>query len=528
MNDLDGDSDLDLLLNSTDTCILYFENQGTPELANFVSVASNPFQNIYSYFAKPELVDIDNDGDLDLFASTYSDKQSGINYYKNIGSDQTPVFELQTGEQDPLNDFQINAYLYFPNFADLDADGDFDIVMPIFYDLSAYSGGDPIFYLKNIGSQTVAEFELLANLTTGMAAKADFVDLDNDDDLDLIYGEEYGKLVYFENTGNSQIADFDEVNFYDSPFYTLVFGDKLTPLLSDLDNDGDFDLALHNKIYNSTTNTFESKISYFKNTGSASNPQFIELTGNENPFDGIVGYSSSYSPIMKLIDLDEDSDLDLAIQNNYSIDYYENIGTNSAAEFTNLTGTDNPFNVITPYFLAGFDLADVDLDGDLDLITTSLISYTEGDIFYYENKGTETEPLYELVDGVESPFDGINPGAFSTVKFVDLDNDLDFDVLFSEIWGKQNYFKNTINTPIKISENSKGVGVYPNPSDNFFFVDMQNIDKIEVYDVTGKIIFSENINSDKYLLDLSENTSGIYILKIVAEGKTYNHKIILK
>jgi len=528
LKDLDGDEDLDMLLASSDTCILYFENKGTLESPEFEAAASNPFEGIYSYISKPELVDIDNDGDLDLFNSYPYDKLNGLNYYENIGSDQTPVFELKTGDADPFDEFYVNGYFFFPDFADIDNDGDYDVVMPYFNYMSAYMGVDPVIYFKNIGTVEEPEFEIHSDLIGGTVA--DFVDIDGDSDLDLTFGSNYNSLLFFQNNGNPQLADFNYIAPEQSPFTNVYFQNDISPLFNDLDNDGDYDLLLNNKQNTGYPSYIEQNVtSYFENQGTSEIPNFVEITGIDNPFDGILGESNIGNVSIKLIDIDADADFDFLIQSADSIRYFENIGNVEIPEFEEKLAEENPFVFVDNYMMSSFDLADVDLDGDFDFAYISLITYEDSEIIYFENTGTVEVPVFENITGVDNPFDGINTGIVPSINFVDLDNDLDFDVLFSQYSGAQIYYKNTTNTPASAKETKQNfVEVYPNPSDNYFFVEMQKIEKIEVYDVTGKIIFNEKINTDNYLLDLSGNVSGVYFMKIVAEGKVYNHKIVLE
>ncbi|GGE21534.1 carbohydrate-binding protein [Psychroflexus salis] len=74
--------------------------------------------------------------------------------------------------------------------------------------------------------------------------------------------------------------------------------------------------------------------------------------------------------------------------------------------------------------------------------------------------------------------------------------------------------------------------VYPNPFQNTLFVipntkDLESL-PVEIYDLTGKLIFSKSYNTkDNQLnLNLSSLSNGIFVLKVITKQKTYNFKIV--
>ncbi len=58
--------------------------------------------------------------------------------------------------------------------------------------------------------------------------------------------------------------------------------------------------------------------------------------------------------------------------------------------------------------------------------------------------------------------------------------------------------------------------IYPNPSSGLFtFKGLTTATKVEVYDITGRTVTSDIVNTSDYKLDLSKRDKGIYIYKIV-------------
>jgi len=78
-------------------------------------------------------------------------------------------------------------------------------------------------------------------------------------------------------------------------------------------------------------------------------------------------------------------------------------------------------------------------------------------------------------------------------------------------------------------ENSNGITVYPNPSKGVFIITMPNdADKIEVTDVTGKIIEQITVKqgNTEYNLNLGGLANGVYFARIVSSSGTVVKKLV--
>ena len=80
--------------------------------------------------------------------------------------------------------------------------------------------------------------------------------------------------------------------------------------------------------------------------------------------------------------------------------------------------------------------------------------------------------------------------------------------------------------------NSNEISIYPNPTNGFFTVDLSsNYSKstlIEIFSISGQKIYSENANQNIMTIDMSNNSKGIYFIKITNQDIFYYEKIILK
>ena len=237
--DFDGKKDLLVAPNAknvseNEKSIWKYKNTGTASNANFVFETKAFLQQEmieHGTGSAPFLVDIDNDGLLDLFVSNFYaykptlNKESRIAYYKNTGTSIDPKFTLI--DNDFLNLSSLNyGYKISPSFGDLDNDGKVDILLGlengtlVFYKNNSSSGsllfGLPILnYTDNLG----------AVISAGQYASPQLFDLDNDGKLDLIIGKKTGELMYYKNIGSLSTPQFELTN----PMLGNIDVSSLTP-----------------------------------------------------------------------------------------------------------------------------------------------------------------------------------------------------------------------------------------------------------------------------------------------------------
>ena len=161
----------------------------------------------------------------------------------------------------------------------------------------------------------------------------------------------------------------------------------------------------------------------------------MQVIGAANPFNGVTAGTQT-SPTFA--DIDNDGDLDAFIGNlNGQILFFRNDGTPSVPNYTQFTDTTNPFFGIdldgkfTPEF------GDIDKDGDLDAI----IGNKSGELYFFRNDGTATNPKFKGLYGACNPFNDVLPvlstdDEFSAPAFVDLNNDGNLEVLVGQFSGR--------------------------------------------------------------------------------------------
>ena len=72
--------------------------------------------------------------------------------------------------------------------------------------------------------------------------------------------------------------------------------------------------------------------------------------------------------------------------------------------------------------------------------------------------------------------------------------------------------------------------VYPNPSKDIFIITNNTTFKnytLTVYDIYGRVIIKEKVNSIKYSLDMSQFVSGVYFINASSNNRIiYNGKLL--
>ncbi len=440
------------------------------------------------------------------------------------------------------------------HLVDVDGDGDLDFFNTGDQGGSGFQGIAQLFTNDGSGTFTLVTGTPFPGTESASAAFADF---DADGDVDLIL------------TG--KINDDDEIaNMYTndgSGSFTLVVG---TPFLgvslgdvvvADLDGDTDLDVIISG--YNSEA---VSRISVvYKNDGTGAFDVFTPSPAFEVANEGDVD----------MADVDGDGDEDLLVTGfvgpGEMTKFYTNDGTGvftedatASALFTDMRDSDA-------------DFADVDGDGDQDLLINGRFGSSDRVAELYLNDGTGT---FALAAG--TPFIGGNAG---TVDFFDADNDGDMDVLLSGYEnstphrntrlysndGDGNFTEETsetitgINnadiaigdidgnltkdivivgysntrlaelytnngTPLNIdnAEVWNGISVYPIPSKGELYVrpEQNNIRNIQLFDITGSLVKNIILNNSR--MDISSLPKGLYVLKINFETTSPTIKKIIK
>ncbi|HRZ73788.1 MAG TPA: T9SS type A sorting domain-containing protein, partial [Flavobacterium sp.] len=98
-----------------------------------------------------------------------------------------------------------------------------------------------------------------------------------------------------------------------------------------------------------------------------------------------------------------------------------------------------------------------------------------------------------------------------------------YNVTFNRLTGEYNFA--TLSVGDFTTSKAK---VYPNPSQNVwnFSIENDSIEKIQIVDVTGKIIVDKLISSNLATIDATALTSGIYFAKVKTNTAVQTIKLV--
>jgi len=299
-----------------------------------------------------------------------------------------------------------------PRFSDIDADGDYDLVLG--------NVDDYPYYFQNIGTPANPAFQagpaIFSSVSWLDAEVGVLADLDNDQDLDFTCGGITG-LNFYENIGDQFQPNFQKADLF---FQGLMVGSNPVPTLADLDADDDLDLL--------AGLSEDGTLKFFENNGSTDSAVFLE--SNSQTWADVGLYAYPY-----FSDLDNDSDFDLLVgKDGLGFIFYRNIGDSSQWQW-------QPESLVfaniaqTTYWNSPC-LVDLNNDQKKDLIYGT----AAGPLNYYRNTGSAISPVWTVQS---TPFGGVlDVGGASSPALFDFDYDGDLDLLSGTQLGSIKYFKN--------------------------------------------------------------------------------------
>jgi hypothetical protein len=257
-----------------------------------------------------------------------------VYWLKNAGTDAAPKWN----EAVPVMAGSVHVETYgapTPQFSDFDNDGDLDLICGEFL--------DGFTYFQNVGSRKTPKYADGVRLPVRMDLQMvvpHATDWDDDGDIDLVVGDEDGRVAFIENTGRVKdgVPEFLPPDYFEQQAYEIDVGALATPVGCDWDGDGDDDIVTGNTagyflfVENlSGPNVAEPKFA---------RPRPLHLDGQAQPFRVLAGDNGSIQgpaeakwgyTTQSVVDWDADGDLDIVFNSIWGrVQWLQNIGTKTA------------------------------------------------------------------------------------------------------------------------------------------------------------------------------------------------------
>jgi len=326
--------------------------------------------------------DVDGDGDIDLALA----QEFALNIV--LLNDGAGVFSIAAGAVSHGNGDNEDVRL-----RDMDGDADLDM-------LTVHEDDGVHALLFNDGAGVFADMSALIPVNS-VANATEVIDLDDNGRADILLGNRGTNIVLLQQANGS---------FQDDTGNRPIGGDTTQDLLLlDIDGDGDQDLFLANEL--------DNQLLVNDGNGFFSDESAARLPGN----DGETREADA-------ADIDADGDLDIIIgnvdfnsgrpiQNQLLVNDGDGVFADlSATNLANVVNTGNSFTI---------RFADIDADGDPDILSPNNTIGQSGDIEVWINDGNGNYSM-----ATTSPFSAAPSGSAFDIEIVDVNADGKDDIYF--------------------------------------------------------------------------------------------------
>lgn len=371
-----------------------------------------------------------------------------------------------------------SGFSRYSKFADFDNDGDKDLII-----IQDNGDNPPQLHILQNKEGTLPLLDPW-NENQILAEHFDLGDADNDGDIDIVFVDNTAIYLLVNNSGTFERKEI---------FNSVEGWTTSRPAFLDYDNDGDLDVVHYNSVFFTQFNG----LAFYENRGD------LDFgPGTDYPF------SENVVADLRVADIDNDGDTDVITEERNpfipDLPHQINIYLNEEGTFTL-----GPNVGSTGQGLGGFDIGDIDNDGDLDVVGSGLFQFGSSTRFYLNDNLNFIE-----VPVLDQGFGHLRLGDYNNDGFLDLaastfvytssptaPNVVEFTQLFQNTGGTSLVAEN-INFSVPNLAYLK-VGVLPE------WVDFNNdgiLDIYQQYFATYNETNTETVWRDRGLLYLNEST----------------------
>ena len=517
--DNDGWDDL-TVATADDDPVRFYKNINGNFVEQTLNIANNNWRN-----KQVNWVDIDNDGDNDLFVTS----DTSINrLYENLGN---MILQDITSTSGLLNEVLVT---YGASWGDYNNDGFLDVF------LSNRDTTIPNILYKNNGNNTFSLVNSESGLiTTGtLSFCSAFIDYNKDGFQDIYVANdkvEYPNIMY-KNNGD---GTFTEVGFETGTDITI---DAMSVTIGDYNSDSWLDIYVTNDVVGNVL---------LKNNG---NGTFSDETLSSNTAMNSVAWGSVF------LDAENDGDLDIYV----SAEHDGTVsGYLSSALFTNnndeyiLENEAIPDDYAISYSNA---IGDIDNDGYPEILVNNI---NHDNIFLWKNNSNNTNNWLKVkLEGTISNRNGVGSmieisvngekqyrytligegylsqnsaseifgiGDATVIDYVKVNWLSGTEDIFYNVSPNQN-LKIVEGSSLSIEEsNTSEIKLFPIPTTEILNIESSlPIEKVMVYNLLGEVNISAYMNKNEISLDVASLEPGIYFLRLSLNSSQEIIKFIKK